>query len=566
MGTFLNHPWLYMATAAFAAVILWYVYRQPHRPGARQFSWLISVYLVWALAAALATVTHSNRTLYVLFVLQSVCPLLVTALELMVVLEYTGNEKWIARRTLLLLYFPALLLIVIAFTLPEFMVSLKYRSGIVIFAGQPVVRWAGYAYASIIFLISCSILFTRLMRAPAFWAPILLLIVGAILPVAGYAIMRPEWITVSPIQATSLMNNITMLTYFVALFNFRILQVIPVARDMLIARVPYGLLALDSGDHLVDFNPATETLPGLPGKLVMQRAASQALGDWWDRLAPLISREPLSQDIVVQTKLGVRIFHVISLPLLQPSGWRLGQVFILQDITEMRRAQEQHEQTQQSLVALQERERLARELHDSLGQTLAATHLQASTARILLAQGDAAQTDECLEQVAQMTIAAEADIREYLLAGKTGFWRDHRFFPALQQYVLRFRQQYRLPVELIIPPQLEAQGLGLSIEVQLMRIIQEALSNIRKHACAKSVQVIFTDSEPLVQVTIIDDGEGFDLADVARRTEGFGLQVMRERTEALGGFFEVTSQPGQGTQVVVKVPIQMQAEEGREVV
>ena len=94
----------------------------------------------------------------------------------------------------------------------------------------------------------------------------------------------------------------------------------------------------------------------------------------------------------------------------------------------------------------------------------------------------------------------------------------------------------------------------------LLRIIQEALSNVRKHARAKSAQVAFMVSEKLVQIIISDDGLGFDSAATVRQAEGFGLQAMRERAETLGGLFEVISQPGQGTRVMVQVPVQTRKE------
>jgi signal transduction histidine kinase len=146
---------------------------------------------------------------------------------------------------------------------------------------------------------------------------------------------------------------------------------------MLISHMPYGIIVLDSENHLVDFNTAAQALPGLPGKLVRQRAASQALSSWWDRLAPLIGPERISQDFMI----GKRIFHVTSQALLQSSGWRLGQVFLVEDITQARQAQRQQEQALRSLSMMEQRENLARELHDCLGQSLAAARLQASTAR-----------------------------------------------------------------------------------------------------------------------------------------------------------------------------------------
>src|SRR5512144_3424358 len=100
LGTFLNQPWPYLTSAAFAALMLLYIHRKPHRPGVRWFGWLICVYVVWALAAAYSTVVRSMPERYNLFVLQSVCSLWATALELLVILEYTGNETWTARRLL----------------------------------------------------------------------------------------------------------------------------------------------------------------------------------------------------------------------------------------------------------------------------------------------------------------------------------------------------------------------------------------------------------------------------------------------------------------------------------
>lgn len=544
--------------------MLLYIHRKPHRPGVRWFSLLIAVYVVWALAAAYATVTSSMEELYDLFVLQSVCALWATALELMVVLEYTGSETWVGRRILLLLFVPPLLLAVIAYVLPGSIAALEVHSGVLVIVGRDMVKWGFYAYVAMVFAICFGVLLIRLMRAPAFWAPILLLIVGGLFPVIGYAVIHPQWITVPPIQAATLLTNVTVLTYWVALFSFRMLQVIPIARDMLISRMPYGLIALDSENRLVDFNPAAQALPGIPGRLVMQRAASRALGEWWDRLAPLIGPQARAQDVTVQAGLRGRSFHITSLPLLQASGWRLGQVFLVEDVTEARQTQRQQEQALRSLATLQERERLARELHDSLGQTLAAAHLQASTARLFLANGEVAETDRCLEQMAGMTMAAEVDVREYLLGAKMDFSPDHRFFESLRRYVLQFSRQYGLPVELDVPPHLEGHGLSTAAEVQLMRIIQEALSNVRKHARAKKAQVIFADLGQQVEIAIIDDGQGFDLVAVAaRQAEGFGLYSMRDRAEALGGRLQVISHPGRGTQVLIKLQVQ-EGHEGEE--
>ncbi len=556
MSTFLNQPWPYLATAAFSALIIVYVLRHPHRPGARWLSWLVGVFVVWALVGALATVTPSIQVLYGLFVLQSVCALFITALELTVVLEYTGNEKWITRRTLLLLIIPPLLFVVLAFTSPESMASIAYYSGSVVFVGQAVVKWGFYAYIAIIFLIDAGVLLTCLMRAPAFHAPILLLIVGALIPLVGYAFIRPEWFAVSPIQACILLVNVTMLAYFVALYSFRILQARPVARDMLISWMPFGLIVLDSENHLVDFNAATQALPGLPGKLILQRTASQALGDWWDRLAPLISPESISQDFIVQTSHGSQTFHVISRPLLQASGWRLGQVFLVEDVTKARQEQQQQEQTQRSLATLKERERVARELHDSLGQVLGFVKMQAQGARGLLARNQSAEADRYLEQLVAVTQDAHADVREYILGAQGERVGEAGFLPALAQYLQRFGNHCNIATELSVSPELSDGAFEPMVEAQLLRIIQEALTNVRKHARARSVRISLSVYDSRAEAIVQDDGVGLDpaLLDTAEGQK-FGLRFMRERAEEVGGSVQIHSAPGEGTQVIICVPL-----------
>ena len=208
------------------------------------------------------------------------------------------------------------------------------------------------------------------------------------------------------------------------------------------------------------------------------------------------------------------------------------------------------------MATLRERERLARELHDGLAQSFAAAHLQASIAKLSLTQGATAEVAECLDDILDTTLQAETDARDYLLAAKTVVAPGRTFFPALREHLQRFSRQYGLPVELSVPPELEEHGLAPAIEVQLLRIIQEALSNVRKHACADHVRVCLSIAEQLLRVAIIDDGLGFDPVTLVSAGGGYGLRAMRERAEALSGSLTVSSRVGQGTEVVALLPLE----------
>jgi signal transduction histidine kinase len=147
-------------------------------------------------------------------------------------------------------------------------------------------------------------------------------------------------------------------------------------------------------------------------------------------------------------------------------------------------------------------------------------------------------------------------MREYLMGTQTVISVDHSFFATLREFLGRYTQQYNLPVELSVPPELEEQRVPQTAAIQLLRIIQEALSNVRKHARATSARLAFTVTGNLLQIAICDNGQGFEpSAMAAEQAGGYGLRSMRERAEELGGCLKVISHPGQGTQVIVKVPV-----------
>lgn len=468
-------------------------------------------------------------------------------------LEYTYPGRWLTRRNLILL--TALVLIIDIVGLTNDYNHLTFRG--FAYNGTVVPLYGPWSWLGITFMIGLTMLsimvFTWLfIHSPQHRWPVAMMLV-AIMLTRSLGLFNPfprdSWFLYFPTIVTS------YIAVAIALFGFRIFDPVPMARRTVIEQLHAGMIVLDPQERVASLNPAAERILNTPAKQVKGKRLKELLPAYPEK--SLADSGETEIELALGKESSLRHYILTVSPLNDFRGCEAGRLLLLRDVTEQKRAQATVLEQQRSLATLQERERLARELHDSLGQTLAATHLQAGTARVLLAQGETAQTDECLQQMADMTIAAEADVREYLLGAKTVFSPDHPFFASLREYMARFSQQYGLSVELSIPSTLDAQGLGQRIEVQLMRIIQEALSNIRKHAHAQNVQVAFTVVDSWVQITITDDGQGFDPAAVtARQAEGFGLQAMRERAEALGGSLEVLSQPGLGTKVIVHAPIQ----------
>jgi signal transduction histidine kinase len=205
----------------------------------------------------------------------------------------------------------------------------------------------------------------------------------------------------------------------------------------------------------------------------------------------------------------------------------------------------------QSLAVVEERSRIAREMHDGLAQILGYLGLENQTLEALVQRKDWDAALNEIQQARQQIAIAQDDVRENILSLRTTLAGDAGLLPSLEEFLQEFSLQTGIEAVLVNnesrPPILSPMA-----EAQLVRIIQEALSNIRKHAYAKRVQVRLAIHENCLCVTITDDGMGFD------NTPGpghYGLITMRERAEGVSGGLTINSEIGVGTQVEVWLPL-----------
>lgn len=208
----------------------------------------------------------------------------------------------------------------------------------------------------------------------------------------------------------------------------------------------------------------------------------------------------------------------------------------------------------QTLSVVEERARIAREMHDGLAQVLGYLNLQVQTLGVLYEQGRSQALREELNQMRQAIKTAHADVRENILSLRTTLASQKGMVPAIQEYLQEFSIQTRLDIE--FTNQLEQEvNLSSIAEVQLVCILQEALTNVRKHAQAKKVNInlknLAIDGAEYVSIEVVDDGVGFKQKDSER---SFGLQTMRERALGVDGRIDIQSWPGKGTRVVCQLP------------
>ena len=202
------------------------------------------------------------------------------------------------------------------------------------------------------------------------------------------------------------------------------------------------------------------------------------------------------------------------------------------------------------LAALEERQRIARDLHDSVSQTLFSLTLAAQAARTTI-DADPQTATGMLETVQELATGALAEMRALIFELRPGALHEAGLAAALERFVGAFRSRTGIQVQL----ELDERRLPVAVEEALYRIAGEALNNVSKHAAAGRVEIRLARSTQAVRMTVRDDGVGFPV-DEPITGDHMGRQTMQERASALGGSCRITSVQGQGTMVEVDVPFE----------
>lgn len=225
------------------------------------------------------------------------------------------------------------------------------------------------------------------------------------------------------------------------------------------------------------------------------------------------------------------------------------------DVTEMEGLRAQAEQ----LAVLEERSRLARDLHDSVTQSLYSLTLFAEAGRRLLGQDDHARAADYLDRLAETAHHTLREMRLLVYELRPEELEREGLLGALERRLRSVERRSGVAFELCADPDLTLPG---AIETTFYRVAQEALNNALKHSRASHVRVRVDENGAHANLTIEDDGAGFD-PELSGRG-GLGMVGMRERVEQLGGQLTVRSTTGTGTRVAVSVPRKQRSDAGRE--
>jgi signal transduction histidine kinase len=209
----------------------------------------------------------------------------------------------------------------------------------------------------------------------------------------------------------------------------------------------------------------------------------------------------------------------------------------------------QHQAEQ--FAVLEERQRLARELHDSVTQALYSVTLYADAARMSFSAKKWESLERNLREVSSMAREAIYDMRLLVFELRPFMLEKEGLASALRARLAAVEGRAGLKTEVLVEGE---RRLPIAVEAEIYRIAQERLNNVVKHAKASEVTILLKYGEDTVSLELMDDGSGFD-TQTASRSGGVGLQGIQERVQQLGGSLEIESAPGKGTRLTVKIPV-----------
>ncbi|MFC2050313.1 histidine kinase [Chloroflexota bacterium] len=261
-------------------------------------------------------------------------------------------------------------------------------------------------------------------------------------------------------------------------------------------------------------------------------------------------------ELAVPVKLGNNVLGVLDVESTEVDAFSEADLFTVQTLADQLAVAIEnarlYEETRQ-IAVMDERNRMAREIHDTLAQGFSGIILQLEAAEQALDE-DSSAAERHLNQARSLARKSLAEARRSVWNLRPQALEQLPLVEAIKQEVDKFRQNVEVNVELTISD--IRRDLPPEIEACLLRIFQESLTNVRRHAKATEVEVSLTFDESAVGLNIRDNGVGFRprTADSEKKRDTFGLISMRERARGLGGTFEVQSRRGKGTLVKVVIP------------
>ena len=474
-------------------------------------------------------------------------------------MRFTGYDKWLHKKTFWWLLVLPVIIIALVWT-DVYHGLMRYDFRLEISGAFPVIAKqygpAFYIHAAYQHIINIAAL-TMLVRAVIYRKTVyrkqaMLLLIGTSLIVVPNILYIAGLSPAKGIDLTPVFFGPAGVMMAVAIFRYKMFDLVPLARATVIESMDAGVLVMDLQDRILDINPALEKITGISAKVANGRNAADVFCCTPEFSTACLNRNITHTEFQSAEPSGTRMYEAIFSPLTGSKGALLGRLAMVYEVTEKKKAQQRHLAQQLRLTASREKEQMARDLHDNLGQILGFINLQAQGIQRELADSGVDMINERLCRLVDVTQTAHEQLRSYIKNARSVSASDDSLIASLRTDILEFEKRSGISTELKID--FDWAEISTYTQIQLLSIAKEALNNVQKHAGASQVWLAAKCEEGKLLLSVEDNGEGFDYARPLS-SDAFGLKIMQERAAEIGAVLRVDSAPKQGCRVWLTIPM-----------
>lgn len=560
---YVPYVWLLLASALMSAILgVYALWRRRSTRGAPSFILSMGLVTLWSFCNALemSSVQLPSKLFWANMQYFAYCFSPVTLFA--ICLQLTGHEEWVQERKIWRLMVIPTIIVLLVWTdgwhgLMRRDIRLDFTGAFPVIAktyGPAFYLHAAYSHslnlAAWVMLIRAVLRQQKVYKqqAVALLGGVSLIVIPNILYVAG----------LSPVQRfdlTPVFFGPAGLLLGWGIFRYKMLDLVPLARSSVIETMNSGVIVLDLQDRVLDINPAGASIVGCDAGSAATRHVQDVCAGIPELAGACLDRSRDQIEFSVDLLDSQPVYEALLSPLRDGRGGLLGRLVVIHEVTEQRLAQQALLAQQRRLAATEEREKLARDLHDDLGQMLGFINLQAQGIRQELVKAGVTTGLSRIDRLVEAAQSAHQEIRKYVREVRGATAGEQGLLAVLRQSIAAFEQQSGTSVRLRLAPGFTEQALAASIQINLQYVLKEALNNVRKHAQASQVTISLSRSRGTLRIDVEDDGGGFDPGGARVQAQsGFGLGIMRERIAEIGGSIEFESAPGRGTRIAIRVP------------
>lgn len=525
----------------------------------------------WSLAYAVALGIGDLPARIFLAKMQHIGIAVIPLAMLVLVLRYTARSMWLTRRRLLLLSIVPLIGVLLVWTneahgLIWADIRLTIQNSVpVLDLEYGVYFWIHAAYGYILLFVVTNLLFRTFFLSSGLQRHQSAIMLGGVLfPWAAsflhIILYFTDWNPFPRLDLMPFSYSLTGLVMAWGLFRYRLLDIVPVARDRVVESMSEGVIVLDMQDRIADLNAAAQRLIDLAPHEAIGKQIHQVFSQWPELVERYRDMDEEHGELTLGKGEAQRYYHLLTSPLDIGGGHTGGRLILLHDITERKCTEQALKDSYDQIRALssrlelareEERAHLAHEIHDELGHALTALKFDLSSLDEELSE-DEKNPDEIIKSMGKLIDRTLEAVKRISSELRPALLDVMGLGSAIEQQAEEF--QNRTDVECMVNIFPEETNLDKDLSTTIFRIFQEALTNVARHAKATKVWVDLDTSADELTLQVVDNGRGITEEQISSPTS-FGLLSMRERLSPWGGEFKISGGKDNGTTVNVEVPL-----------